>query len=90
MANCLYASMIHTIETECNCSPFFVTMSNTEAGSVEQRPTCEGENLVCMEAVMLNWGDEEDGLDRVLNTMTGQVTKCMPVREGLCFIGRLH
>ena len=89
MANCLYASMIHRIETKCNCSPFFATMSNTEAGNVEQWPTCEGEGLVCKEAVMLNWGDEEAGLDRVLNTKTGRLTECLPVRECI-LIGRLH
>ena len=78
MTNCLYASMIHRIETVCNCSPFFATMSNTEAGSVEQRPTCVGEGLVCKEAVMINWGDPELGLNRVLNTKTGRITECLP------------
>ena len=83
MANCLYASMIHRIETECNCSPFFATMSNTEAGNVEERPTCVGAGLVCMEATMLNWGDPDVGLDRVLNTNTGLLTECMPACLGL-------
>ena len=76
MANCLYASMINRIETHCNCSPFFAKMSNTEAGKVEERPTCEGPGLVCMEKTMLNWGDPALALDRVLNTNTGKISEC--------------
>ena len=76
MANCLYASMINRIETHCNCSPFFAKMSNTEAGKVEEKETCEGPGLVCMENTMLNWGDPALGLDRVLNTNTGRISEC--------------
>ena len=90
MANCLYASMINRIETHCNCSPFFAKMSNTEAGKVEERPTCEGLGLVCMEQTMLNWGDPSLALDKVLNTKTGRISECHRVSTRSVSVGRLH
>ena len=50
MSNCLYASMIDKVETNCSCSPIFASMVTDEAISgVKVKPKCIGHQIKCME-----------------------------------------
>ena len=46
----MYASLIQKIEEDCNCSASFAAMFNKAAlENSDNKPTCTGESLVCME-----------------------------------------
>ena len=81
MSNCLYASLIQRIVEECDCRPTFAV-----TGSVSEGPGarwCEGSELACLERMMTHWGDAEEELDGVYNSVTGTVDRCLSVMSPL-------
>ena len=77
MSNCLYASLIQRIVEECGCRPTFAVTGSVSHGAGAR--WCEGSELACLERMMTHWGDVGQGLDRVVNTVTGRVERCLSV-----------
>ena len=77
MSNCLYASLIQRIVEECGCRPTFAVTGSVSDGAGAR--WCEGSELVCLERMMTDWGDDERGLDSVYNSISGTVERCLPV-----------
>ena len=77
MSNCLYASLIQRIVEECGCRPTFAVTGSVSDGAGAR--WCEGSELVCLERMMTHWGDVEQGLDSVYNSVTGRVERCLSV-----------
>ena len=77
MSNCLYASLIQRIEEKCGCRPTFAVTGSESDGAGAR--WCEGSELVCLERMMTQWGDVEQGLDSVYNSVTGRVERCLSV-----------
>ena len=84
MSNCLYASLIQRIVEDCGCRPTFAVTGSVSDGAGAR--WCEGSELVCLERMMTQWGDIEQGLDGVYNSVTGRVERCLSVKSNFSLL----
>ena len=87
MTNCLYASLIEAIFTNCACKPDLWQKGHLKP--------CRGHQIICVKVGSLNilytvvytklqkylesFGDKSAGLDKVKNLITGKNTTCLQV-----------